>query len=138
MAHTYIYGGNYINDYVVLTLAEFNYKITDEYIEKFVLDESYKDKTIALYDDRINHIERHREDFTNPLFLDIVFRDLSLIVSNPDFISEDKKNNSLQIVKKMEDNVLVAVRISSGPILKIKTIYPINETKYNNLKTNKL
>lgn len=114
------------------------YKITDEYIETFGLDESYKDITIALYDDRINHIERHREDFTDPLFLDIVFRDLSLIVSNPDFISEDKKNNSLQIVKKMEDNVLVAVRISSGPILKIKTIYPINETKYNKLKTNKL
>lgn len=114
------------------------YKITDEYIETFGLDELYKDKTIALYDDRINHIERHREDFTDPLFLDIVFRDLSLIVSNPDFISEDKKNNSLQIVKKMEDNVLVAVRISSGPILKIKTIYPINETKYNKLKTNKL
>lgn len=114
------------------------YKITDEYIETFGLDESYKDQTIALYDDRINHIERHREDFTDPLFLDIVFRDLSLIVSNPDFISEDKKNNSLQIVKKMEDNVLVAVRISSGPILKIKTIYPINETKYNKLKTNKL
>ena len=114
------------------------YKITDEYIETFGLDESYKDKTIALYDDRINHIERHREDFTDPLFLDIVFRDLSLIVSNPDFISEDKKNNSLQIVKKMEDNVLVAARISSGPILKIKTIYPINETKYNKLKTNKL
>ena len=114
------------------------YKITDEYIETFGLDESYKDKTIALYDDIINHIERHREDFTDPLFLDIVFRDLSLIVSNPDFISEDKKNNSLQIVKKMEDNVLVAVRISSGPILKIKTIYPINETKYNKLKTNKL
>lgn len=114
------------------------YKITDEYIETFGLGESYKDKTIALYDDRINHIERHREDFTDPLFLDIVFRDLSLIVSNPDFISEDKKNNSLQIVKKMEDNVLVAVRISSGPILKIKTIYPINETKYNKLKTNKL
>lgn len=114
------------------------YKITDGYIETFGLDESYKDKTIALYDDRINHIERHREDFTDPLFLDIVFRDLSLIVSNPDFISENKKNNSLQIVKKMEDNVLVAVRISSGPILKIKTIYPINETKYNKLKTNKL
>lgn len=36
------------------------YKITDEYIETFGLDESYKDKTIALYDDRINHIERHR------------------------------------------------------------------------------
>ena len=47
------------------------YKITDEYIETFGLDESYKDKTIALYDDRINHIERHREDFTDPLFLDI-------------------------------------------------------------------
>ncbi len=48
MAHTYIYGDNYINDYVVLTLAEFNYKITNEY--KIVVFEKLSKIITDVYD----------------------------------------------------------------------------------------
>lgn len=112
------------------------FEITEEYIERYALNKNFKGKTIVLYKDRIHHIERHRLDFSNDKQLDFILRNLSKIIKNPDFITEDNKNNSLQIVKKIEDNILIAVRISNGPILKIKTIYPINETKYSRLMSN--
>lgn len=91
------------------------FEITEEYIERYALNKNFKGKTIVLYKDRIHHIERHRLDFSNDKQLDFILRNLSKIIKNPDFITEDNKNNSLQIVKKIEDNILIAVRISNGP-----------------------
>lgn len=110
------------------------FKITNQYAEKYELDDSYIGKTIILYNDRISHIERHRFDFSTDTLLTQILNDLSFIIANPDFITRDNKNNSLQIIKRMNDNVLIAVRISKSNELKVKTIYPINETKYNKLK----
>lgn len=109
------------------------HKITKEYVDKYCLDDSFIGKSIVLYEDRINHIEKHKHDFLNDSLNDIL-DNLSSIVGNPDYINVDTTKFGIQIVKKIKDNILEAVRLSTSSELKIKSIYPINNTKYNKLK----
>ena len=56
------------------------------------------------------------------------------IIKHPEFISYNEKNKSLEFVRKMLDNTLVAVRVSLANELKVKTLYPINKIKKEKLK----
>ena len=108
------------------------FKITEDYVNRYSIDSSFVGKKIVIYDDRYDHIEKHRSEFSDNHYLDLIIRDLPMIVSNPDYIHIDRL--SMQIIKQLNDNVLVVVRVSSSSELKIKTLYPISEAKFNRLK----
>lgn len=110
------------------------FEITDEYSSKYKLDPSFINKKIVMFDDRIQHIERHAKEFKNNGSYTNAILNIDSILSSPDFICKDEKNNSLEFVKKLEDNILIAVRVSNSEYLKLKTLYPINNIKYNKLK----
>ena len=59
---------------------------------------------------------------------------IDTIIREPDFISFNENNRSLEFVKRITDNTLVAVRVSQSRELKVKTLYPINDTKKEKLK----
>lgn len=114
------------------------FEITEEYSNKYKLDPSFISKKIVMFDDRISHIEKHAKEFKNDGSYTNAILNIDVILSSPDFICKDKKNNSLEFVKKLEDNILVAVRVSNSEYLKLKTLYPINNVKYDKLKARAL
>lgn len=111
------------------------FKITETYIKKYSISNEFIGKTVVLYDDRIEHIEKHKDEFIDDTLEDII-NNLSSIVETPDFINIDEDKSGIQIIKKVKDNVLVAIRLSKSSELKIKSLYPISNTKYERLKNN--
>lgn len=112
--------------------------ISEKYVDYYKLPSSYIGKDIVLYDEKWEHIEKHKEEFVSDASYNYSISNMSNVISSPDFISLDSKNNSLLFVKKLIDNTLVAVRTSDSNDLKIKTMYPINSVKYERLKKGKL
>lgn len=88
-----------------------------------------------MYPDRLAHIEKHIDEFSNHEIYTDVILNITRILQEPDCICKNEKNNSLEVIKKFGDNILIAIRISESKTLKIRTLYPINQTKYNKLKS---
>ena len=109
------------------------FKITKEYVEKYSISDVFVGKTIVLYNDRIEHIEKHKDEFIDDI-LENILNDLPVIVANPDFINVDENKKGMQIIKRINDNILVAIRLSDSLELKIKSLYPITKAKYDRLK----
>ena len=59
---------------------------------------------------------------------------LESIIERPDYVYYDVDKKGLEYYKNIKENVLVAVRISSGNELKVKSVYPVTETKIENRK----
>lgn len=105
----------------------------DKYIAKYNLDSSYLNKKIVIYNDRYTHILKHKCEFSSTREYNNAINNISNIVSNPDFIVIDKNKNSMEFIKTLSDNILVAARLSIYGELKVKTLYPINKSKKNKL-----
>ena len=57
---------------------------------------------------------------------------IPFIISNPDYISVHKKDNSISFIKDFSAHVSVAIRISSSGSLSYRTMYPITDAQLNN------
>lgn len=113
--------------------------IDQNYIDKYKLDSSFLNKKIVIYDDRYDHIEKHKYEFSSIFEYDNALSSIELIIAEPDFIVIDDKKKGIEFIKTLNDNILIAVRLSSSAELKIKSLYPINEVKRKRLllkKTN--
>lgn len=108
--------------------------IDQNYANKYNLDSSFIGKTIVVYNDRYIHFESHKAEYINVASYNLSVNNLFDIIKNPEFISSNQKNNSLEFIKTLSDHTLVAVRVSNSKELKVKTMYPINQTKKNRLK----
>lgn len=109
-----------------------------EYARRYGLPDSFVGKKVVMFPDRLNHIEKHADDFSKRGYYTSVLLNINLILQEPDFICKNDKNNSLEVIKKFGDNILVAIRISDSETLKLKTLYPINKEKYNRLRSQAL
>ena len=107
------------------------------YINKYKLDSSFLNKKIVIYDDRYDHIEKHKNEFSSIDEYNNALLNVKLIVAEPDFIVIDDKRKCIEFIKTLNDNVLIAVRLSSSSELKIKSLYPINEVKKRKLLAKK-
>ena len=113
-------------------------EISKEYAVKYGLPTEMVGKMIILYEDRFAHFERHKDDYSvKGRYTETMLR-IDEIVAGPDFIAFDCKNYSYEFIKKLDNNVLVAVRMSQSKMLKVKTVYPISDVKYEKLRTLKL
>ena len=108
--------------------------IDSKYLSRYNLPSQYLGKNIVLYSGRITHFAKHELEFSSKTAYNASVNNIDKIIKNPEFISYDPKNNSLEFVKKMLDDTLVAVRVSASTDLKIKTIFPINEAKKTKLR----
>lgn len=91
-----------------------------------------KGKDIVMWDNRIEHIAKHRMNFRNIYDFDVYVEKIPEIVNDPDYIGIRDKDNSLQFIKKYDDNILVAVRINTNGKLSFRTLYPVTDSQINN------
>lgn len=80
---------------------------------------------IKFWDNRISHTEDHKDGFISDILYEDCFRDIPDFIKNPDFISVKKDNSSISFIKKLSQNICVAIRINSKGKLAYRTMYPL-------------
>ena len=109
-------------------------KINIDTIKKWELYE-HKNKNIVIYDDAIEHSRsKHINDFPSEEEYYTVMNSLEEIINRPDYVFYDKSKKGLEYYKKINSNILVAVRINDGTELKVKSVYPVKQEKIDNRK----
>lgn len=93
----------------------------------------HANKPIVIFKDRKKHIiDNHLKDFGSIEKIENVWSKLSLIIKRPDDVFYNEKTKGLEYYKKIDDMIVVAVRINFGSVLKIRSFYPANKNKINN------
>ena len=87
---------------------------------------------ILFWKDRLRHTELHKDDFFSDNEFYNYLERIPFIISNPDYISVHKKDNSISFIKDFSAHVSVAIRISSSGSLSYRTMYPITDAQLNN------
>ena len=82
--------------------------------------------------DRLRHTELDKDDFFSDNEFYNCLERIPFIISNPDYISVHKKDNSISFIKDFSAHVSVAIRISSSGSLSYRTMYPITDAQLNN------
>ena len=82
---------------------------------------------ILFWKDRLRHTELHKDDFFSDNEFYNCLERIPFIISNPDYISVHKKDNSISFIKDFSAHVSVAIRISSSGSLSYRTMYPITD-----------
>lgn len=101
-------------------------KLSKKVIQAFNLNHS-EGAEIKLSLKRKNHMEKHRGEFAD---FDKTFDRIDEIILDPDYVGQHPNGRSLEYIKKIDGNVLVAVRLSKE--LTVRTMYVINDTKLKN------
>lgn len=102
-------------------------------IAKYWNLEEHSNKPIVIFEDRKKHIiDNHLKDFGNVEKIDYIWSKLNLIIKSPDSVFYNEKTKGLEYYKRIDDMIVVAVRINFGSTLKIRSFYPANKNKINN------
>ncbi len=91
-----------------------------------------QNNSVIMWDDRLEHIQKHRLDFQDIYEFDDYVNQIPEIIKNPDYIGFKDKDNSLQFIKKFTDNILVAVRVTNNGELSFRTMFKITDSQLNN------
>lgn len=108
-------------------------EISPKIIKKWNL-EKYKGKKIVFYSDRKKHCEEHITQYDKEEDFYYTIANLEKIINKPDYVYYDVDKKGLEYYKNIRGNILVAVRISPGNELKVRSIYPVTPTKIENRK----
>jgi len=93
--------------------------------------------SIMLWDDRLKYMEKHKTDFISEEAYYKHLQEISNIIENPDYIGLHPKDNSIQFIKRIDELMLVGVRINNKGSLNIRSSYPIsNEQLQTYLESN--
>lgn len=90
-----------------------------------------KNKRIVMWSERLEHIEKHKNNFSNEETFNKYVDMIPHIIENPDVIGIREKDSSIQFIKEMDDNVLVAIRLNTKGNLSFRTMYPITDSQKN-------
>lgn len=102
--------------------------LTNEVINLLNLDKSLLDDlTIYLNPNRKKHMIKHQNEFKD---FEKVYDSISAIIQNADYVGKHPNGKSVEYIKKIDGNVLVAVRIDKK--LTVRTMYTITDTKLKN------
>lgn len=80
--------------------------------------------------------QKHILDFDSLEQFKQCFEDIPSIISNPDFISTNPKDNSISFIKKYTKNTSVAIRIENDGKASFRTMYPLRDSQLENYITN--
>lgn len=93
----------------------------------------HANKPIVIYNNVRKHVvKRHLKDFGSEEEIDYVLSKLRVIIKKPDEVFYNSATNGLEYYKKINNMIIVAVRVDFGDTLKIKSFYPANQNKLNN------
>jgi len=109
--------------------------ILDPKIAKELNIKEHENKPILVFDDRIKHVmKNHLKDFGSKESIQYIYDKLSIIIKKPDYVFFNKNTQGIEFYKKFDSNICVAVRISSGKTLKVRSWYPVKQKKILNRK----
>mgnify|MGYP005797623221 CR=1 FL=1 len=112
-------------------------EVTKKVVEQWGLKE-HQNKKIVMYYDRKEHCkERHLKDYENESNYYFVMDSLEEIIQSPDYVFYNKNTLGLEYYKKLNENILIAVRISNGKELKVRSVYPVYQNKIERKKKRK-
>ena len=94
------------------------------------------DKDILFWAARVKHIEKHRSDFNTENDFDDCCKKIPSIIEKPDYISIHPKDESVSFIKKFDQNVSVAIKISTEGEMVFRTMYPLRDSQLNNYIAN--
>lgn len=113
-------------DKQILKIGELSQDIID------LLNLQENPRNIKFAFDRIPHCEKHKTDFKDEFSYYKSMELIPQIISNPEYVGYNKKNNGIEYIKRLDDLTLVAVRLKSSGDLFLRSIYPISDVKLNN------
>lgn len=93
-----------------------------------------EEKEIIIWSDRVDHLEKHKNDFDNDEQFYKHVEAIPDIVQNPDYVGIHPNGGSIEFIKLIEKNVMVAVRINNSKKLAFRTCYPISDNKFEKFK----
>ncbi len=109
-------------------------KVSDEIAKQWEIPEQ-KGKNIVIYEEAMEHSrKRHISDYSTKDDYYLVMNSLKNIIQNPDYVFYDKIKKGLEYYKKINYNILVAIRVNNGRELKVKSVYPVEDKKIENRK----
>jgi len=82
--------------------------------------------SIMLWDDRLKYMEKYKSDFISKKAYYKHLQEIPNIIENPDYIGLHPKDNSIQFIKRIDELMLVGVRIKNKGSLNIRSSYPIS------------
>ena len=86
-------------------------------------------RNIYMWPDRLEHCEKHKQDFeTEDEYINSM-ENIPLIIDKPDYVGIHSNNKGIFYVKKLKNNCLVGVTMDS---MLFRSMYPIKESKLNN------
>lgn len=109
-------------------------KVTIGRVSKRVMDLlalPHAERDIILWKDRIRYLEKHRSDFLNDEAFDKHLRAIPEIVNSPDYVGLHPKGDSIQFIKRIDELMLVAVRISNNRNWTFRSAYPISQETFS-------
>jgi len=114
---------------------EANFKILG-YISKKIGNEHEKNeqigKAIKMTPDLLKHVAPHIPEFINIESYLFTLSHLSDVLNAPDVTYYNKKNNSIEYYKFLQEHVCVVVKLSNKNSLFLGSFYPVKESKIKN------
>ena len=121
---------NYLKNKKKIKIGE----LTPEVID--ILNLNDKPRNITMWADRLEHCEKHKEDFSSEEDYYKTIKCIPSIIQSPDYIGLHPDGNSIQYIKKITENCIVGITTNS---LSFRTLYPIKESKLEYyLETNRI
>lgn len=86
---------------------------------------------IVLWNDRLKYIEKHKKDFSTEDDFYRHIKQIPHIINCPDYLGLHPNDNSIQYIKRIDEIMLVGIRIKDVGNLSLRSSYPISEDTLN-------
>lgn len=104
-------------------------RLTDEVIDLLGLD--LEPTSICISDDKIEYTKKHEHKFKSYKTYKRCVEEAPNIIEQPDYVALHPNGNSIEYIKKIDEVMLIAVRLKKSGNLWVKSIFPISESKMN-------
>lgn len=82
---------------------------------------------IILWEDRFKYIEKHKYHFKSEIDFERHIAAIPEVIENPDYVGVHQHKNSLEFIKRIDELLIVVVRIKQKGDLAFRTMYPLSE-----------
>jgi len=82
---------------------------------------------IILWEDRFKYIQKHKGDFKSEIDFECHVAAIPEVIENPDYIGVHPHKNSLEFIKRIDELLIVVVRIKQQGDLAFRTMYPLSQ-----------
>lgn len=95
------------------------------------LNLSGSEKEIVLWKDRIRYLDKHRADFPSDEDFEKHIKMIPLIIKEPEYVGLHPKGDSVQFIKRIDEIMLVGIRVSTNQRWSFRSAYPITQEKFD-------